>query len=86
MITFDSSEFIYLYIFIFIVLVIILIFYIVNVFVPFLEQRRYLKMELGRCSRNEYHIWKARLKRLYVSMIPFIGPFIASKIHTHTKK
>lgn len=69
-----------------IVIAICVIGYIVQVIVPYFRERKYIKMELGRCSHREEHIWKRRLLRLNISIIPIFGPLIARAIRTHNKK
>ena len=46
-----------------------------NVVMPFIEERNYIKMEMKRSEDEEYYHWKRKLKRLYLSYIPFIGWF-----------
>ena len=40
----------------------------------FIEERRYLKMEIKNSSKSTVHYWKRRLRRLYITHIPFLGP------------
>jgi len=48
-----------------------------SVILPFIEERKYLKMELRRSEYDgeEYRYYKKKLNRLYLSCIPFIGRF-----------
>lgn len=48
-----------------------------SVILPFIEERKYLKMELrrSRYGGEEYHHYKKELKRLYLRFIPLIGRF-----------
>ena len=43
----------------------------INVFIPFIEKRKYIKMELENAEDEEYEYWKNELKELYLSYIPF---------------
>ncbi len=50
--------------------------YIINVYLPFKEERDYIKMEIARSYRKkEYEYWKRELRRLYLSLIPLLGRF-----------
>ena len=49
----------------------------VNFFIPFKEERDYIKMEMERSfEEDEYRYWRRELKRLYLRSIPFIGRFL----------
>lgn len=46
----------------------------VNFFIPFKEERDYIKMEMQRSyEEDEYRYWKRELKHLYLRSIPLIG-------------
>lgn len=48
----------------------------VNFFIPFKEERDYIKMEMQRSyEEDEYRYWKRELKHLYLRSIPLIGRF-----------
>ena len=48
----------------------------VNFFIPFKEERDYIKMEMHRSyEENEYRYWRRELKYLYLRSIPLIGRF-----------
>ena len=47
-----------------------------NIVKPFLKEKRYIKMEMGRSDEEEYEYWKSELKKLYIWHIPLVGPFI----------
>lgn len=50
--------------------------FFLNVYVPFKERRRYIKMEIKRSFEQQERLyWKKELKRLYLSHIPFVGRF-----------
>lgn len=58
------------------ILMILVLYY--NVVRPFLESDEYIKLEIGRAgSEREKRYWKRELKKLYVSMIPFLGEYLA---------
>ena len=48
----------------------------VNVVMPLIKDRRYIKMEMQRSEGEEYEYWKKELKKLYRYYIPLIGRFI----------
>lgn len=56
--------------FIFMVIVIVVVFllfsFYLNVFVPFMKERRYIKMEMQRSDDEEYKFWKNKLKKLFL--------------------
>ena len=48
----------------------------VNFFIPFKEERDYIKMEMQRSYEEvEYRYWRRELKYLYLRSIPLIGRF-----------
>ncbi len=48
----------------------------INNIVPFLEKRKYIKMEMERSTDDDrYRYWKKRLKQLYLHSMPVIGRF-----------
>ncbi|MBO5930462.1 MAG: hypothetical protein J6Q27_04120 [Clostridia bacterium] len=45
--------------------------------IPFIEECEDIKREIARAdSEKEYLRWKKKLRRLYLSCIPFIGRFL----------
>lgn len=61
-----------------IVLLIIILLLLIRVFiefvwVPFSEERLFIKMEIKRTEGEERHFWKKELRRLYIRSIPIIG-------------
>lgn len=47
-----------------------------NSIAPFLEERKYIKMNMNRSfKKSEYRYWKRQLKLLYLRSIPLIGRF-----------
>lgn len=48
----------------------------VNFFIPFKEERDYIKMEMARSyEEEEYRYWRRELKYLYLRSIPIVGKF-----------
>ena len=48
----------------------------VNFFIPFKDERDYIKMEMARSyEEDEYRYWRRELKHLYLRSIPLIGRF-----------
>ena len=48
----------------------------VNFFIPFKEERDYIKMEMQLSyEEDEYRYWRRELKYLYLRSIPLIGRF-----------
>ena len=48
----------------------------VNFFIPFKEERDYIKMEMERSyEEDEYLYWRRELKYLYLRSIPLLGRF-----------
>ena len=53
----------------------------VNFFIPFKEERDYIKMEMQRSyEEDEYRYWRRELKYLYLRSIPLIGRFFRQLI------
>ena len=54
--------------------------FVINVYIPFSEERKQIKAEMARSvGRKEYLYWKRKLKKLYLSKIPFIRLFVKRK-------
>ena len=54
----------------------IIIAFFINFFLPFKEERDYIKMEMERSyEEEEYRYWRRELKYLYLRSIPLIGRF-----------
>jgi hypothetical protein len=47
---------------------------------PFMEKRKYIKMEISRTKGERHTMWKRELKRLYISQIPIVGKYISENI------
>ena len=61
------------------IIAIFLIKFVAGVYVPFVEDRDFIRMEIARSHGNERAHWKHELKRLYISQIPFIGASLAER-------
>lgn len=49
---------------------------VINFFIPFKEERDYIKMEMERSyEEDEYLYWRRELKYLYLRSIPLLGRF-----------
>ncbi len=70
-----SYEFLFL-LFVLMLGILALIAFIINVWIPYQRERKYIKMEMKRSDGEEYYYWKRQLKRLYISHIPIVGRFI----------
>ena len=54
----------------------IILAFIFNIFLPFMEERDYIKMEMQRSyEEEEYRYWRRELKYLYLRSIPIVGKF-----------
>ena len=58
---------------------IFLVKFVAGVYVPFIEDRDFIRMEIARSHGDERIHWKHELKRLYISQIPFIGVSLAER-------
>ena len=50
--------------------------FIVNVWIPYQDERSYIKMEIQRSDGEEREYWKHVLREFYISHIPIIGRII----------
>ena len=50
-----------------------------KVWLPFINERRYIKMEIERSIGKKKDYWKKQLKILYLLHIPIIGGFIINR-------
>lgn len=54
----------------------LLLAFFINLYLPFKEERDYIKMEMERSyEEEEYRYWRRELKYLYLRSIPIIGRF-----------
>ena len=60
--------------------------FIVRVYVPFLDERDFILMEIDRTHGDERIHWKHELKRLYISQIPFIGETLAENSRKRSRE
>ncbi len=50
-----------------------------NVWIPFINERNHIKMEMQRSTGKKKEYWKRRLNILYLLHIPIIGMFIINR-------
>lgn len=50
--------------------------FIVNVWIPYQDERSYIKMEIQRSDGEEREYWKHVLREFYISHIPIFGRII----------
>lgn len=60
--------------------------FIAGTYMPFAEERDYLRMEVMRTHGNERIHWQHELRRLYLSLIPFIGVYLARRSRKRERK
>ncbi len=61
------------------IIVMLIMVFIINVWRPFLAQRRFLKMEIARNDGEERKYWESELKAFYISHIPVIRNILIKK-------
>ncbi len=49
-------------------------------FSGFSAERQYILMEIQRSGPEGRKYWKIRLKKLYLSQIPVLGPFLCNRL------
>lgn len=69
-----------------VILIILIVKYISTVYIPFIEERDFLKMEIARSHGNNRVHYQHELKRLYLSQIPFIGTMLAEANRNRMRK
>lgn len=69
-----------------VILIILAIKYIAAIYMPFIEERDFLKMEIARSHGNNRVHYQHELKRLYLSQIPFIGGFLVEASRKRASK
>ena len=60
--------------------VIFIIAFYMNVWIPFVNKRRYIKMEMSRGKGRRQKYWKTQLRYLYIEHIPLVGKLILRSI------
>lgn len=60
--------------------------FFMKVYMPFVDDRDFIRMEIVRSHGNERVHWQHELKRLYIGMIPFVGGFLVSRSRAKGKK
>ena len=69
-----------------VILIILAVKYISTVYMPFVEERDFIKMEIARSHGNRRVHWQHELHRLYLAQIPLIGGILAEANKTHEIK
>ncbi len=67
-------------------LIIFIVKFIMDIYVPFIAERDYIKTEITRSYGDRRLHWERELKRLYVGSIPVVGEYFAGKIGRRGKK
>ena len=67
---YNNTEFVLFLIISFFIFLIVIIF-LLTVWIPFLEELKYIKMEINRSKGREKRYWKRELKYHYLGLIPF---------------
>ena len=65
---------------------ILLVKFIVEVQLPFIAERDFIRMEIERTFGDEKIKWENELRWLYISLIPFIGVKLAEKSRRKIEK
>ena len=60
--------------------------FFMNVYMPFADDRDFIRMEIVRSHGNEKVHWQHELRRLYIGMIPFVGEFLVNRSRAKGKK
>lgn len=55
-------------------------------YLPFAEEREYIKEKIQSKSGEERAFWEAELKNLYIGVIPFLGDYIVRKRRRRKRK
>ena len=63
----------------------VLVEYYRSVWFEYSSEKKYIIQEMYRSTGREYRHWKRKLKRLNLSMIPFIGKYLANR-HKRKRK
>ncbi|MBQ8808513.1 MAG: hypothetical protein IJZ81_04335 [Clostridia bacterium] len=58
-------------------IIVLFVKYIANVYMPFVDDRDYIRMEIMRSHGSERIHWQHELTRLYLGKIPFVGKHMA---------
>ena len=53
--------------------------FMANIYVPFIEERDFIRMEIMRSKGDARIHWQHELRRLYIAQIPLIGGFLAER-------
>lgn len=62
------------------ILIALLIKFVMGIYVPFITDRDYIKMEIVRSHGKGRRHWEKELKKLYLSQIPLVGGYLANRV------
>ena len=60
--------------------------FITCVYLPFADDRDFIKLEIMRSHGNERIHWQHEMKRLYLGMIPLVGKFLVDFSRKRSQK
>lgn len=60
------------------IFIILMMKFITCVYLPFADDRDFIKLEIMRSHGNERIHWQHEMKRLYLSMIPLVGKHLVN--------
>ncbi len=66
--------------------VILMMKFITCVYLPFADDRDFIKLEIMRSHGNERVHWQHEMKRLYLGMIPIVGKYLVDLSRRRGKK
>ena len=68
------------------IFIILMMKFITCVYLPFADDRDFIKLEIMRTHGNERIHWQHEMKRLYLGMIPFVGKHLVDISRKRGKK
>ncbi len=68
------------------IFIILMMKFITCVYLPFADDRDFIKLEIMRTHGNERIHWQHELKRLYLSMIPIVGSYLVDLSRKRSRK
>ena len=60
------------------IFIILMMKFITCVYLPFADDRDFIKLEIMRTHGNERIHWQHEMKRLYLGMIPLVGKYLVN--------
>lgn len=71
---------------IFIFAVLVIMAFVINIYIPFKNERDYIQMEIKRSDVDERKYWEKELKMFYISYIPIAGRIILRRMRKKKKR